>query len=122
VATAQDYYDILGVSRTASDEEIKKAYRRLAMQHHPDRNSGNKTAEDKFKEAANAYQILSDDDKRSLYDRYGFEGINSRGGGGPGAGFSNVEDIFSAFGDLFGDFFGGRQGGRRQPRPELVAP
>jgi molecular chaperone DnaJ len=95
---------------------LKKAYRRLAQQYHPDKCPDDKTAEDKFKEAANAYQVLSDDEKRSLYDRYGFEGINTRGGGGPGAGFSNVEDIFSAFGDLFGDFFGGRQGGRRQPR------
>jgi molecular chaperone DnaJ len=112
----RDLYEVLGVERGASQSDLKKAYRRLAQQYHPDKCPDDKSAEDKFKEAANAYQILSDDDKRSLYDRYGFEGINSRGGGGPGAGFSNVEDIFSAFGDLFGDFFGGRQGGRRQPR------
>jgi molecular chaperone DnaJ len=112
----RDLYEVLGVERGASQSDLKKAYRRLAQQYHPDKCPDDKSAEDKFKEAANAYQVLSDDEKRSLYDRYGFEGINSRGGGGPGAGFSNVEDIFSAFGDLFGDFFGGRQGGRRQPR------
>jgi len=113
----RDLYEVLGVERGASQSDLKKAYRRLAQQYHPDKCPDDKSAEDKFKEAANAYQILSDDEKRSLYDRYGFEGINSRGGGGPGAGFSNVDDIFSAFGDLFGDFFGGRQGGgRRQAR------
>lgn len=114
----RDLYEVLGVERGASQADLKKAYRRLAQQFHPDKCPDDKSAEEKFKEAANAYQILSDEDKRSMYDRYGFEGINSRGGGGPGAGFSNVEDIFSAFGDLFGDFFGGRAGGgqRRQPR------
>lgn len=112
----RDLYEVLGVERGASQADLKKAYRRLAQQFHPDKCPDDKTAEEKFKEAANAYQILSDEEKRSLYDRYGFDGINSRGGGGPGAGFSNVEDIFSAFGDLFGDFFGGRASGRRQPR------
>jgi molecular chaperone DnaJ len=96
---------------------LKKAYRRLAQQFHPDKCGGDKEAEEKFKEAANAYQILSDDDQRAAYDRYGFDGIRRGAGGpGPGAGFSNVEDIFSAFGDLFGDFFGGRSSGKRQPR------
>jgi molecular chaperone DnaJ len=111
----RDLYEVLGVERGASQADLKKAYRRLAQQFHPDKCPEDKTAEDKFKEAANAYQILSDEEKRSLYDRYGFDGINSRGAG-PGAGFSNVEDIFSAFGDLFGDFFGGRTSGRRQQR------
>jgi molecular chaperone DnaJ len=96
---------------------LKKAYRRLAQQFHPDKNPDDKSAEEKFKEAANAYQILSDDEQRALYDRYGFDGLRrGGGGGGPGPGFSNVEDIFSAFGDLFGDFFGGGRGRSRQPR------
>jgi molecular chaperone DnaJ len=112
----RDLYEVLGVERGASQADLKKAYRRLAQQYHPDKCPDDKTAEDKFKEAANAYQILSDDEKRALYDRYGFDGIRSNGGGGPGPGFSNVEDIFSAFGDLFGDFFGGRSSGKRQPR------
>ena len=111
----RDLYEVLGVERGASQADLKKAYRRLAQQFHPDKCPDDKTAEDKFKEAANAYQILSDDEQRALYDRYGFDGIR-RGGGGQGPGFSNVEDIFSAFGDLFGDFFGGRSSGKRQPR------
>jgi molecular chaperone DnaJ len=113
----RDLYEVLGVERGASQSDLKKAYRKLAQQYHPDKCPNDKSAEDKFKEAANAYQILADDEKRALYDRYGFEGINGRGGGGPGAGFSNVDDIFSAFGDLFGDFFGGRGGGRAQRQP-----
>jgi molecular chaperone DnaJ len=113
----RDLYEVLGVPRAATPADLKKAYRTLAQKYHPDKNSGDKTSEDKFKEAANAYQILSDTDKRSIYDRYGFEGLR-RGSGadpsGPGfEGFHNVEDIFSAFGDLFGDFFGGR--GRQRP-------
>ena len=114
----RDLYEVLGVERGASQADLKKAYRRLAQQFHPDKCNGDKEAEEKFKEAANAYQILSDDDQRALYDRYGFDGIKrGQGGGGYGAGFSSVEDIFSAFGDLFGDFFGGRASGRqRQPR------
>lgn len=111
----RDLYEVLGVERGASQAELKKAYRRLAQQYHPDKCGGDKEAEEKFKEAANAYQVLSDEEQRALYDRYGFEGIK-RGGGGPGAGFSSVEDIFSAFGDLFGDFFGGRASGKRTPR------
>ena len=108
----RDLYEVLGVDRQASAGDLKKAYYRLAKQYHPDHNPGDKAAEEKFKEAANAYQILADDDQRARYDRFGFDGI-TRGGGG-GAGFGNVEDIFSAFGDLFGDFFGGRTSGRRQ--------
>jgi molecular chaperone DnaJ len=114
----RDLYEVLGVERGATQSDLKKAYRRLAQQFHPDKCGGDKDAEEKFKEAANAYQVLSDDDQRALYDRYGFEGLRRGGGGpGPGQGFSSVEDIFSAFGDVFGDFFGGRtSGGRRQPR------
>lgn len=108
----RDLYEVLGVERGASQADLKKAYRRLAQQFHPDKCPDDKSAEDKFKEAANAYQILSDDDKRAMYDRYGFDGISRGGGGGPG--FSNVEDIFSAFGDLFGDFFGGGRGGQKR--------
>jgi molecular chaperone DnaJ len=113
----RDLYEVLGVERGASQADLKKAYRRLAQQFHPDKCGGDKEAEEKFKEAANAYQVLSDDDQRAAYDRYGFDGIRRGAGGpGPGAGFSNVEDVFSAFGDLFGDFFGGRSSGKRQPR------
>jgi molecular chaperone DnaJ len=112
----RDLYEVLGVERGASQADVKKAYRRLAQQFHPDKCGGDKEAEEKFKEAANAYQILSDDEQRALYDRFGFDGIRRGGGGGPGPGFSNVEDIFSAFGDLFGDFFGGRTSGKRQQR------
>jgi molecular chaperone DnaJ len=114
----RDLYEVLGVERGASQADLKKAYRRLAQQYHPDKCPNDKSAEEKFKEAANAYQVLSDHDQRAVYDRYGFDGLRRGGGnGGPGPGFSSVEDIFSAFGDLFGDFFGGRaSGGRRQPR------
>src|SRR5688572_3294073 len=110
----RDLYEVLGVKRESSQADIKKAYYRLAKQFHPDHNPGDKVAEEKFKEAANAYQVLSDDDQRARYDRFGFDGI-TRGNGPGGGGFSSVEDIFSAFGDLFGDFFG-RGGGRRQQR------
>lgn len=114
----RDYYEILGVSKSASADEIKKAYRKVAMQFHPDRNPGDKSAEDKFKEAAEAYEVLSDDQKKAKYDRYGHQAF-APGSGGFGAGHaSNMEDIFSQFGDVFGDdmfgsFFGGgrRNGG-----------
>ena len=113
----RDLYEVLGVERQATAPDLKKAYYRLAKKFHPDHNPGDKEAEEKFKEAANAYQILCDDDQRARYDRHGFEGIRGAGSGAGGGGFSNVEDIFSAFGDLFGDFFGGRSSGRRgQPR------
>ena len=116
----RDYYEILGVSKTAAADEIKKAYRKVAMQFHPDRNPGDKGAEDKFKEAAEAYEVLSDADKRAKYDRFGHQafGPGTGGGGGFHPGSGNMEDIFSQFGDIFGDdvfgnFFGGsgRRGG-----------
>lgn len=119
----RDYYEILGVSKGASPDEIKKAYRKVAMQYHPDRNPGDKAAEEKFKEAAEAYEVLSDADKRAQYDRFGHAGLSGNGRGGFGGG-QNMEDIFSQFGDIFGDdifgnFFGGggrRGGGGQRPR------
>src|SRR5580704_183567 len=111
----RDLYEVLGVTRDASQADLKKAYRRLAQEFHPDRRPDDKQAEENFKEAANAYQILSNDEQRAVYDRYGFDGLRRSGGGAGGPGFSNVDDIFSAFGDLFGDLFGGR-GGRRASR------
>ncbi|HEX6192606.1 MAG TPA: DnaJ domain-containing protein, partial [Chitinophagaceae bacterium] len=113
----RDYYEILGVGKTASTDEIKKAYRKVAMQHHPDRNPGDKSAEEKFKEAAEAYEVLSDADKKAQYDRYGHAGVSGNGRGNYGTGGMNMEDIFSQFGDIFGDdifgnFFGGQQRGR----------
>lgn len=116
----RDLYVVLGVDRGASQADLKKAYRRLAIQFHPDKNPDDKAAEERFKEAANAYQILSDEEKRALYDRSGFDGLRGRGAGpGPGPGFSSVEDIFTTFGDLFSDFFGGRTGERRRPGADL---
>ncbi len=106
----RDYYEILGVPKTAADAQIKSAYRKLALQHHPDRNEGNKAAEEKFKEAAEAYAILSDGEKRARYDRFGHAGVSSQAGAGfdPST-FAGFEDIF---GGIFGDFFGGgRHGG-----------
>lgn len=103
------YYEILEVQRTASEEELKKSYRRLAMQYHPDRNPGDGEAEEKFKEAAEAYEVLSDPQKREIYDRYGHEGLTSSGF----RGFSGFEDIFSSFGSVFEDIFGFRSGRSR---------
>lgn len=115
MSTKRDFYEILGVAKSASTEEIKKAYRKVAMQYHPDRNPNDKAAEEKFKEAAEAYEILSDADKRAQYDRYGHAGV-SGAGRGAGSGNMNMDDIFSQFGDIFGDdifgsFFGGGAGG-----------
>ncbi len=109
MASKRDFYEILGVSRTASPEEIKKAYRKVAMQFHPDRNPGDKSAEDKFKEAAEAYEILSDVEKRKRYDQFGHAGMSGNGGfgGGRGGGGMNMEDIFANFGDVFSEFGGG---------------
>jgi len=120
----RDYYEILGVSKGASTEEIKKAYRKVAMQHHPDRNPGDKASEDKFKEAAEAYEILNDPDKKSQYDRFGHNAFAGGRGGGSGFGGMNMDDIFSQFGDIFGgggddafgSFFGGGRGGSRNSR------
>src|SRR6478736_4391976 len=99
MSTKRDFYEILSVSKTATPEEIKKAYRKVAIQFHPDKNPGNKEAEEKFKEAAEAYEILSDADKRSKYDRYGHAGL---GNGGFSGHNMNMDDIFSQFGDVFG--------------------
>ena len=110
----RDYYEILGIGKTASPDEIKKAYRKVAMQYHPDRNPGDKAAEEKFKEAAEAYEVLSDSDKKAQYDRYGHAGVSGNGRGFSGGGM-NMEDIFSQFGDIFGeDIFGGFFGGQQQ--------
>src|SRR5260221_13198437 len=105
----RDYYEILGVTRTSTEVEIKKAYRAKALEHHPDKNPDDHTAEDKFKEAAEAYAVLSDSQKRAAYDRFGHQGVGA-GAGGFDPGFSNIEDIFDMFG--FGDMFG-QQGRRR---------
>ena len=110
----RDYYEVLGVSRDASDQDIKSAYRKLALKHHPDRNPGSHEAEERFKEAAEAYSVLADDDKRAAYDRFGHAGVNAAGPGGfdPTI-FADFGDIFGGLRDIFGfgDFFGG--GGRR---------
>ncbi len=113
-----DYYEVLGVSRDASDQELKSAYRKQALKYHPDRNPGDHAAEEKFKQASEAYQVLSDADKRAAYDRYGHAGVSGQGGfsGGPFAGGVDIGDIF---GDLFGEMFnvgGSGQRGSRQQR------
>lgn len=107
----RDYYEVLGVTRTATEVEIKRAYRKLAVEHHPDKNPDNPAAEEKFKEAAEAYSVLSDSQKRAAYDRFGHAGAGGQGFGFDPQGFSNIEDIFDLFG--FGDMFGGRAGGAR---------
>lgn len=113
----RDYYEVLGVSKTANPDEIKKAYRKIAIKFHPDKNPDDPSAEDKFKEAAEAYEVLSNPDKKQRYDQFGHQGVNGSGYGGGGM---NMEDIFSQFGDIFGatgspfeSFFGGAGGGRR---------
>ena len=126
MAEKRDYYEVLGVAKTATADEIKSAYRKLAMKYHPDRNPGDKAAEEKFKEAAEAYDVLHDPDKRQRYDQFGHQAFANGQGGGYGPGGMSMDDIFSAFGDLFGghgggfeDFFGG---GRQQRRPDPNAP
>ncbi|WP_338792190.1 molecular chaperone DnaJ [Bernardetia sp. MNP-M8] len=123
----RDYYEVLGVSRNSSAEEIKKAYRKIAIKFHPDKNPGDATAEDKFKEAAEAYDALGNPEKKAKYDRFGHQGMNGGGGG-----FQNADDIFSHFGDIFGggfgggggspfdDIFGGGRGGQRQKKGSSV--
>lgn len=106
----RDYYEVLGVSKEATKEEIKKAYRKNALKHHPDKNPGNKKAEENFKEAAEAYEVLSHDEKKSRYDRYGHAGMGNNGNGFGGAGMT-MDDIFSSFGDIFGDAFSAGFGG-----------
>ncbi len=123
----RDYYEILGVTRNSDEAEIKKAYRKMAVKFHPDKNPGDKEAEEKFKEAAEAYDILSNPDKRAKYDRFGHQGAaSSGGGGGYGGGGMNMEDIFSQFGDIFGQSgfggggFGGGFGGGQQQQGRRV--
>jgi len=112
MAAKKDYYEVLGVNRDASEEEIKKSFKKLAMKHHPDRNPDNPKAEEHFKEAKEAYEILSDEQKRAAYDQYGHAGVDPSMGGGAGAGFGGA-GFSDAFGDIFGDIFGGGRGGQR---------
>jgi len=119
VATKRDYYEVLGVQKTATKDEIKKGYRKLAIQYHPDKNPGNKSSEEKFKEATEAYEVLSDDQKRPIYDQYGHAGLEGMGGpGGPGgfdpSAFQGFEDIFGDFSGIFENLFGGSSGGNRK--------
>jgi len=117
MTTKRDYYEILGVDREADDGRIKKNYRKLAMKYHPDKNPGNREAEDKFKEAAEAYEVLRDPQKRNIYDQYGHQGLEGSGF----SGFGGFEDIFSSFGDIFEDFFGFGGGGRSRSRGQKGA-
>ncbi len=110
----RDYYEVLGVTRQVSEQDLKRAYRKLALELHPDRNPGNAEAEEKFKEASEAFQVLSDPDKRAAYDRFGHAGVS-----GSGQGFNDIQDIFSQFSDIFSDFFGGGAfGGRSRGGPQ----
>ncbi len=117
MTTKRDYYEILGISRDAGDDEIKASYRKLAMKYHPDRNPGDKEAEEKFKEAAEAYEVLRDHRKRNIYDQYGHQGLEGAGF----SGFGGFEDIFSSFGDIFEDFFGFGTGRRARTRVQRGA-
>ena len=127
----RDYYEVLGVEKTASVEEIKKAYRKKAIQYHPDKNPGDKQAEENFKEAAEAYDVLSDPQKRQRYDQFGHAGVGGASQGGGFGGGMSMDDIFSQFGDIFGGHFGGfggfsgfgggSRGGRRVNRGSDLA-
>lgn len=118
MAEKRDYYEVLGIARSAAQDEISVAYRRLAMKYHPDRNPGDEEAVAKFKEAAEAFDVLNNPDKRARYDRYGHQGVDGMFGGGSHGGFSDISDIFEAFGDIFGSFSarGGSRGGHRVQR------
>lgn len=126
MANKRDYYEVLGVDKNASEDEIKKAYRKIAIKYHPDRNPGDKEAEEKFKEAAEAYDVLHDAQKRQQYDQFGFNGPGTSGFGGFSGGGMNMDDIFSMFGDIFGghggfggfEGFGGFGGGGQHQRPQ----
>lgn len=117
MAQKRDYYEVLGVNKSASKDELKKAYRKIALKYHPDRNPDDKAAEEKFKEAAEAYEVLSNDDKKARYDQYGHAGVDGQAGF-QGGGFNNMDDIFSQFSDIFGggfgDIFGNRGGGQQR--------
>jgi len=117
MAAKRDYYEVLGVDRSAGDADLKKAYRKLALQFHPDRNPGDREAEEKFKEAAEAYEVLRDTNKRQIYDQYGHQGLEGSGF----SGFGGFEDIFSSFGDIFEDFFGFGGGRRTRSRRQRGA-
>jgi molecular chaperone DnaJ len=117
MSTKRDYYEILGLSRNAADSELKAAYRKLALKYHPDRNPGDKAAEESFKEAAEAYEVLRDPQKRQIYDQYGHQGLEGTGF----SGFGGFEDIFSSFGDIFEDFFGFGTGRRSRSRGQRGA-
>lgn len=129
MANKRDYYEVLGVNKSATSDEIKKAYRKKAMKYHPDRNPDNKEAEAKFKEAAEAYDVLKDEQKKSAYDRFGHSAFEGGAGGAGGfggfsgfqsAGFNDFSDIFGAFGDIFGDFGGSSRGGRGRKRSSAI--
>lgn len=114
----RDYYEVLEVSKSVTEVELKKAYRQKALKFHPDKNPGDKQAEDNFKEASEAYEVLKDPEKRQIYDQFGHDGLKGRGFNG----FSGFDDIFSQFGDIFGDFFGGRTKTENWRRPALGYP
>src|SRR5690554_262160 len=121
MSTKRDYYEILDIAKSASAEEIKKAYRKMAIKYHPDKNPGDKEAEEKFKEAAEAYDVLRDSNKKARYDQFGHAGMGANGAGGFSGGGFSMDDIFSQFGDIFGGHFGGfggfgSQGGGRGGR------
>ena len=119
MSNKRDYYEVLGVSKGADTAEIKKAYRKLALKYHPDKNEDDTAAEDKFKEAAEAYEILSNAEKKSRYDQFGHAGMGGASGFGGGGGGMNMDDIFSQFGDIFGGGGGGGGFGLFAADPEL---